>query len=98
MDLKEDISVKSCESNRTGRTDHKLAKIAGVSEKTIYNTETILTKGTKEDIQEVREGKSSISGKAKEIKQREVQPVVKRPQAEDSNLKLILEVFYIRVI
>ena len=51
MDLKEDISVKSCESNRTGRTDHKLAKIAGVSEKTIYNTETILTKGTKEDIQ-----------------------------------------------
>lgn len=30
---------------------------------------------------------SSISGKAKEIKQREVQPVVKRPQVEDSNLK-----------
>ena len=77
VDLKEDISVKSCESNRTGRTDHKLAKIAGVSEKTIHNTETILTKGTKEDIQEVREGKSSISGKAKEIKQREVKPEVK---------------------
>ena len=55
VDLKEDISVKSCESN----------------------TETIITKGTKEDIQEVREGKSSISGKAKEIKQREVKPEVK---------------------
>jgi hypothetical protein len=29
----------------------QLGEIAGVSSKTIYNTETILTKGTKEDIQ-----------------------------------------------
>ena len=69
------------------RVREQLGEIAGVSGKTIDRVETILTKGTKEDIQEVREGKSSISGKAKEIKQREVQPVVKRPQAEDSNLK-----------
>ena len=84
VDLKSNIVLKSAQCKRT---DEKLAEIAGVGKGTIHNTETILTKGTKEDIQEVREGKSSISGKAKEIKQREVQPVVKRPQAEDSNLK-----------
>lgn len=33
------------------RTDKKLADIAGVGKDTIRNTETILTKGTKEDIQ-----------------------------------------------
>lgn len=60
----------------------QLGEIAGVSGKTIDRVETILTKGTTKDIQEVREGKSSISGKAKEIKERTVQPVVKRPQAE----------------
>lgn len=68
-------------------TREKLAEVAGVSGKTIDRVETILTKGTKEDIQEVREGKSSISGKAKEIKQREVQPVVKEKPQVDDDLK-----------
>lgn len=43
----------------------QLGEIAGVSGKTIDRVETILNKGTKEDIQEVRTGKASISGKAK---------------------------------
>ena len=68
-------------------TREELGKIAGVSGKTIDRVETILTKGTKEDIQEVREGKSSISGKAKEIKQREVQPEVKEKSQIDDDLK-----------
>lgn len=42
-------SLKSDE--RKMRTDKKLADIAGVGKDTIRNTETILTKGTKEDIQ-----------------------------------------------
>lgn len=74
VDLKSNIVEKLPQCKRVAE---QLGEIAGVSSKTIYNTETILTKGTKEDIQEVREGKSSISGKAKEIKQREVQPEVK---------------------
>ena len=47
------------------KTDKVLADIAGVGKDTIQNTETILNKGTKEDIQEVRTGKASILGKAK---------------------------------
>ena len=46
-------------------TRDEIGKIAGVSGKTIDMVETILNKGTKEDIQEVRTGKASISGKAK---------------------------------
>ena len=64
-------------NEKKGQVREQLGEIAGVSGKIIDRVETILTKGTKEDIQEVREGKSSISGKAKEIKQREVQPEVK---------------------
>lgn len=37
------------------RTDQKLAEVAGVGKSTIQNTETILTKGTPEDIKQVRE-------------------------------------------
>lgn len=42
-------SLKSDEGK--GRAVTKIAEIAGVGRDTIYNTETILTKGTKEDIQ-----------------------------------------------
>lgn len=66
-----DAEVGRQKSDKPYRTDEKLGEIAGVSRDTIRNTETILNKGTKEDIQEVRTGKSSISGKAKEIKERE---------------------------
>lgn len=46
-------SLKSDEGK--SRTDKKLADIAGVGKDTIRNTETILTKGTPEDIKQVRE-------------------------------------------
>lgn len=74
-------------NEKKGQVREQLGEIAGVSGKTIDRVETILTKGTKEDIQEVREGKSSISGKAKEIKQREVQPEVKEKSQIDDDLK-----------
>lgn len=38
-------------NEKQGKTIEKLAEIAGVGKGTIQNTETILTKGTKEDIQ-----------------------------------------------
>lgn len=60
-----------------GKTVEKLGEIAGVGKSTIQNTETILTQGTPEDITEVREGKASISGKAKEIKKRKEDPIEK---------------------
>lgn len=48
MDLKSNIVEKLPQCKRVSE---QLGEIAGVSSKTIYNTETILTKGTKEDIQ-----------------------------------------------
>ena len=47
MDLKSNIVEKLPQCKRVAE---QLGEIAGVSSKTIYNTETILTKGTKEDI------------------------------------------------
>lgn len=44
-------SQKNDSLNKPVRADEKLGEIAGVSRGTIRNTETILTKGTKEDIQ-----------------------------------------------
>ena len=69
-------------------TREELGKIAGVSGKTIDRAEIILTKGTKENIQEVRDGKASIYGKAKEIKERgkpidppkQEDPATKKPE------------------
>ena len=52
--LKQNIAVpKSAQRSdeKQGKTIEKLAEIAGVSGKTIDRVETILTKGTKEDIQ-----------------------------------------------
>lgn len=48
VDLKSNIVEKLPQCKRVAE---QLGEIAGVSSKTIYNTETILTKGTKEDIQ-----------------------------------------------
>lgn len=48
-----------------GKVRDQLGELAGVSGKTIDNVEKILNKGTEKDIQEVRTGKASISGKAK---------------------------------
>lgn len=48
MDLKSNIVERLPQCKRVAE---QLGEIAGVSSKTIYNTETILTKGTKEDIQ-----------------------------------------------
>lgn len=52
--LKQNIAVPKSEQRtdeKQGKTVEKLAEIAGVGKGTIQNTETILTKGTKEDIQ-----------------------------------------------
>lgn len=46
-----DAEVGRQKSDKPYRTDEKLGEIAGVSRDTIRNTETILNKGTKEDIQ-----------------------------------------------
>ena len=48
-------SQKNDSLNKPVRADEKLGEIAGVSRGTIRNTETILTKGTPEDIKQVRE-------------------------------------------
>ena len=65
-DIKENIKDKCPESDKKEmQVRDQLGEIAGVSGKTIDMVETILNKGTKEDIQEVRTGKASISGKAK---------------------------------
>lgn len=65
-DIKENIKDKCPESDKKEmQVRDQLGEIAGVSGKTIDRVETILNKGTKEDIQEVRTGKASISGKAK---------------------------------
>lgn len=66
-------------------TDAQLGKIAGTSESSIARTRTILEKGTPEDIQEVRDGKASIYGKAKEIKERD--KPVDPPKQEDPDTK-----------
>ena len=52
MDLKSNIVEKLPQCKRVAE---QLGEIAGVSSKTIHNTETILTKGAPEDIKQVRE-------------------------------------------
>lgn len=68
-------------------TREELGKIAGVSGKTIDRAETILTKGSEKDIQEVRDGKVSISKKAKEIKGREGGKETSLPKKESGGIK-----------
>lgn len=59
IDLKNNIGEKLPQSERVR---DQLGELAGVSGKTIDNVEKILNKGTEKDIQEVRTGKSGISG------------------------------------
>lgn len=73
-------------SDRSGKTAKQLADIAGTSEASITRTQTILEKGSPEDIKEVRDGKASISGKAKEIKARD-KPTEAPKQEEPSPKK-----------
>lgn len=48
-------SVRQKSDEPPKRTDEKLGEIAGVSGKTVDRVETILNKGTPEDIKQVRE-------------------------------------------
>lgn len=73
---------KKTDVKKPQRTDEALGKIAGVSRDTIRKTEIILESGTAEDIADVRSGKVSISGKAKEIKEREKDVEARTKQEE----------------
>lgn len=86
-DIKPNIVQKSAQC----KTSDKLAEIAGVSRDTIQKTETIITQGTPEDIKEVRAGKASISGKAKEIKERDKKDPEDTPKKEGRDLKVVYE-------
>lgn len=90
-DLKDNIVPKSAQC----KTVEKLAEVAGVGKGTIQNTETILNKGTPEDIKQVREGEVSISGKAKEIKERDKQAEETLSQDEDVSKVKDFEEFYL---
>lgn len=54
-----------------GETRAEVAKLAGVSAKTASDFMTVKDKGTPEDYQAVVDGKASVSGKAKEVRERE---------------------------
>lgn len=71
---------------QTVDTRKETAKLANTSQHKVREVDTVLKHGTPEQVKRMEGGEKA--GKiVKEIKQREVQPVVKRPQAEDSNLK-----------
>lgn len=70
-----------------GETRAEVAKLAGVSAKTASDFLTVKDKGTEEDYQSVISGKSSVSGKAKEVRKREAVEKVKPRQSEYITLK-----------
>lgn len=67
-------------------TRKETAKLANTSQRKVRDVDTVLKHGTPEQVKRMEGGEKA--GKiVKEIKQREVKPEVKKPQAEDSNLK-----------
>jgi hypothetical protein len=74
--------------SRDGRTNAKLAKKAGVSEKKIADAKVVKEEGTPEDAQEVRDKKATLRGKADEVRGRKKPEAPRAEPGEWCNLTL----------
>ena len=67
------VNLRKADSNVIPfHTDAELAKMAGVSARTPSDAMTVKDRGSPDDWRNVMEGRSSISGKANDVRERNV--------------------------